>query len=144
MSAFAMAIVVLMFFLFGILLGAKVGDELSKTCVTAKDYWKQNAKVLGGGVLVSAIVLGFGLTALTAFPIGFMGGALTGLKLGFGESVGPWKFHDKKLGVNKEHLARAGSKQAEETRRRRVAGEPEPELMSVADDDTKKGSDTQS
>ena len=62
-----------------------------------------------------------------------MAGALAGAKIGFGESVGPWKFADKYFNVNKDQTNRT---EAEKARRRAVRkarkeGKPEPELMSV-------------
>lgn len=51
----------------------------------------------------AALVLGLGLSVLAAaaqfpplsfFSIGFMGGAITGLKYGYGASEGLWRTHD--------------------------------------------------
>ena len=59
--------------------------------------------------------------------IGLMAGAVAGLKLGFGESVGPWKFVDKTFRANKDQLRRAkDGKRAEAVRRARRDGTPEP------------------
>jgi hypothetical protein len=80
-----------------------------------------------------------GWILLAAGVIGVIGGVVAGLKLGFGESVGPWKFHDRYLRVNKDQLERSeDSKKAQATRDARAKGE-EPELMSVVDD---KGKDS--
>ena len=70
-----------------------------------------------------------------------MAGAIATLKMDFGESVGPWKFHDRVLGVNKDQLRRAESGNAEAVRRARRDGTPMPEVISVPrkDADDPKG-----
>ena len=67
--------------------------------------------------------------------IGLIGGTVAGMKMGFGESVGPWKAHDRYFRVNKDQLRRSeNSERAEAVRRARRDGTPEPELISVVDD----------
>ena len=65
-------------------------------------------------------------------------------ELGFGESVGPWKFVDKTFRANKDQLRRAkDGKRAEAVRRARRDGTPEPELISVQQDGpASKGQDS--
>lgn len=135
MSAFAAAIVAIMLLLFGIVVGYRIGDELSKQVVTTREYHLANLKVLLVGVACGVAVGFTGLTMLATIPVGGMAGAISGLKMGFGESAGPWKFVDKTFRVNPDHLRRAGSKNAEAVRRARRDGTPEPEVMSVQQDD---------
>ena len=131
-QGFAIAIVGLMLLLFGLVIGVRVGEELSKRCITTRQYWLTNLAVFAAGVVCSAVVIAIGLVVGSAIVIGLLGGTIAGLKFGFGESTGPWKVHDKAFKVNKAQVAAAESGRAEENRRRRAEGGPEPELMSVA------------
>ncbi|MGN0075410.1 MAG: hypothetical protein ACI38Z_00330 [Parafannyhessea sp.] len=134
-GAFALAIVAVMLFLLGIIIGVRIGSELAKGCVTKREYWMANFKILGVGVLVSALIGLTGLTLVAGIPIGAMAGAIASLKMDFGESVGPWKFHDKAFRVNKDQLRRAqDGSHAEAVRRAKRDGTPMPEVISVADD----------
>ena len=131
-AGFAVAVMALVLFLFGIVSGVGLGDELSRRCVTKREYGLANAGVLLVGALASSVVLVTGLSVLMGLVIGLMAG---GLKLGFGESVGPWKFVDKTFRANKDQLRRAkDGKRAEAVRRARRDGTPEPELISVQQD----------
>ena len=129
--AFAGAVLALVLFLFGIFAGVGLGDILAKKVVTRGEYIRMNLAVFGVAVLASAIVLALSLTMLVALIFGVVAGALAGLKFGFGESIGPWGFVDKKVGTNKDQVRRVGSKNAEAYRRARRDGTPEPELISV-------------
>lgn len=129
---FGVAIVSIMFLVLGIVIGERIGEEVASRCVTKRDYWLANLAIVLVGILASALVWATGWVVFAAVTIGLMAGAIAGTKLGFGESTGPWKFHDQALGVNKGQVKAAKSARAEEARRRRRAGEPEPELMSVA------------
>ena len=129
-----MAIVAILLLLFGIVIGAKIGGELAKQCVTRREYWIANLKVVGVGIVVSALVTATGWLMLAGIPVGGMAGAIATLKMDFGESVGPWKAHDTFFRVNKDQVRRAGSANAEAVRRARRDGTPEPEVISVQDD----------
>lgn len=141
-----MAIVALLLFLFGIVVGSKIGAEMAKNVVTTKEYWLANLKIVVVGVIASMVIALTGFSLLAGVAIGGMGGAIAGLKMEFGESSGPWKFIDRSLGVNKDQLRRAGDKNAEAVRRARRDGTPMPEYMSVSQDneegerDASKGS----
>ena len=67
-------------------------------------------------------------------PIGWLGGFIAGLKMSFGESVGPWRKHDEVFNVNKAHRAAADAGDAEERRRARRNGAADRQLISVTDD----------
>ncbi len=58
-------------------------------------YWLLNviALVLGVSIALAGLVFGFGW--LVGAALGFEGGVLTGLKYGFGRSVGLWAVHDR-------------------------------------------------
>ena len=129
-----MAIVALLLFLFGIVVGSKIGAEMAKNVVTTKEYWLANLKIVVVGVIASMAIGLTGISHLAGVAIGGMGGAIAGLKMEFGESSGPWKFIDRSLGVNKDQLRRAGDKNAEAVRRARRDGTPMPEYMSVSQD----------
>lgn len=129
-----MAIVALLLFLFGIVVGSKIGAEMAKNVVTTKEYWLANLKIVVVGVIASMVIALTGFSLLAGVAIGGMGGAIAGLKMEFGESSGPWKFIDRSLGVNKDQLRRAGDKNAEAVRRSRRDGTPMPEYMSVSQD----------
>lgn len=145
-QGFAIAVVGLMLFLFGLVIGVRLGEELSKRCITTRQYWLANLAVFGAGIVCSAVVVAIGLVVGSAVVIGLLGGTIAGLKFGFGESTGPWKVHDRAFNVNKGQMAAARSGRAEQNRRRRAEGGPEPELMSVetggtsGDAKTEKGS----
>ena len=104
--------------------------------MTHRDYWIAHAKILGAGVLVSAFLFQTGWLLLAGIPLGAMAAALTVLKFEFGESVGPWKWHDAFFRVNKDQLRRSKTAtsraQAEAVRRASRDHIASPELMSVA------------
>lgn len=140
-----MAIVAILLFAFGLLLGVHIGDGLSKRTVSRRDYWKYNLIVLGVGILVSAVLWATGWLLLVGVSFGLLVGAISGLKMGFGESIGPWGAVDRKLGTNKDQVRRAKSPEhAEAVRRARKEGTEVPEVMSVSDasapdEDPKRG-----
>lgn len=135
-ASFSMAIVAVLMLLFGVICGVKLGAECARTCVTHRDYWIAHAKILGAGVLVSAFLFQTGWVLLAGIPFGAMAAALTVLKFEFGESVGPWKWHDAFFRVNKDQLRRSKTAtsraQAEAVRRASRDHTASPELMSVA------------
>lgn len=131
---FVGAVIALLFLLFGIFAGVGAGDILVKRCVSRKDYIRMNLAVLGTGALLTAVVYATGLLMLLMLVFGAMAGTLSGMKMGFGESVGPWKKADSSFGVNKDHVRRSeNSAAAEAGRRARRDGGPEPELMSTVE-----------
>ena len=127
---FVGAILALFLLLFGIYAGVGAGDILAKRCVTRGDYFRWNLAVLGIGVVATALVCLTGLFMLIVLVFGVMAGTVAGLKMGFGESVGPWKKVDKAFRVNKEHVRRSEDPEAAEAARRARAEGREVELMS--------------
>ena len=143
-GSFAVAIFVIMLFAFGLVIGEHVGEEMGKKCVEKRDFHIANLKIILVGVAVSAVVWAAQLLTLAGLVLGLMAGALAGAKIGFGESVGPWKFADKYFNVNKDQ---ANHTEADKARRRAVRkarkeGKPEPELMSVQMDGPSSASGT--
>lgn len=135
MGAFFVAILAVVLFAFGLVLGVHIGEELSKRVVTRRDYWKYNLMLFGVGALVSAVLWVTGWLLLVGVAFGLLVGAISGLKMGFGESIGPWGAVDKKLGTNKDQVRRAKNPgHAEAVRRARKEGTEVPEVMSVSSD----------
>ena len=127
-DGFAMAVVGLMLAIFGIVLGFGIGSRLAEDVTDRKTYWKYNAVAYAAGILVSAL-----------------GGVIAGLKMGYGEAVGPWVTHDRFLGLNTRKGRHPRPKRTASTgtgwARRRPDGEgesDEPELMSVSDPEKRR------
>ena len=103
-----------------------------KRVITKRDYWIAN---FAGAAAVVLLTWVFSLFPLVQFaPIGWLGGFIAGLKMSFGESVGPWRKHDEVFNVNKAHRAAADAGDAEERRRARRNGAADRQLISVTDD----------
>lgn len=143
-GSFAVAIFVIMLFAFGLVIGEHVGEEMGKKCVEKRDFHIANLKIILVGVAVSAVVWAVQLLTLAGLVLGLMAGALAGAKIGFGESVGPWKFADKYFNVNKGQVGRSEAEKSRgrAARKARREGEPEPELMSVQMDGPNSASGT--
>lgn len=127
-SKLAFFILCAVVFVFFMSLGFSIGSKLGEDAVATSDYWRLNA--------FGAVGLAVGLIALPwplvqAGVIGAFAGYVTGLKMGFGESVGPWKAVDRFFNVNRSHRKAAASGTGEARRRRKKAGAPEPHLISV-------------
>ena len=137
MGDFAFLICFILLFVFSVYLGFTVGNYWGERALSAGAYWLYNAIAVVACVVLTAVLTLFPL--LYATPLGLLMGAVVGLKMGFGESVGPWKAHDRYFRVNKDQLRRSeNGERAEAARRARRDGTPEPELMSVQQDDKKK------
>lgn len=137
-SDWAFVIICALVFVFGIYIGFLLGQWAAGACVTTRDYWKYN--IVGIVVCVVAVTV-FGTVVPIAYPlaVGLMGGYIAGLKMGFSESVGPWKIHDRVFNVNKDQRKVAEDGTGEERRRRRKEGKKAPDLISV-DSSVTKGS----
>ncbi len=102
-------VVTMLFGVLGILIGYKAGLEAGKTVENDRQYWTRNIAALLIGVAISAVVAATGLLTLMGLSIGLIGGAVAGLKFGYGKSVGLWRKHDTVFRVNKDQVAAADS-----------------------------------
>ena len=142
-------VVTMLFGVLGIMIGYKAGLEGGKTAANDRQYWARNGVALLVGVAVSAVVAATGLLTLRGLSIGLIGGAVAGLKFGYGKSVGLWRKHDTVFRVNKDQVAAADSaKQArdegmtEEERAKRdlvSVGSAPASRASSAEKNQKKG-----
>lgn len=126
----AFIIVFLIVFLFSIYLGFTVGVHAGERAVTARAYWTYNLVAVVVCVLATVVLTLVPL--LCAAPLGFLAGCFTGLKMGYGESTGPWKLIDRFFNVNKRQRDRTGSAPGAQARRARKEGSAAPDLISVA------------
>ena len=126
-------VLALVLFIFAIYIGFLCGQwACEKRVITKRDYWIAN---FAGAAAVVLLTWVFSLFPLVQFaPIGWLGGFIAGLKMSFGESVGPWRKHDEVFNVNKAHRAAADAGDAEERRRARHNGAADRQLISVTDD----------
>lgn len=127
-AGWSFAIIDVMVFGFAIYIGFLLGDGWGKRIVTAKAYWLCNL-----GMLVCSVLL-VSLVSLPLVQVGAMGvlaGGIAGLKMGFGESTGPWKWLDSFMNVNRHQRKVAEKGTGEAYRRRRKTGEAGPDLISV-------------
>lgn len=127
-AGWSFAIIYVMVFGFAIYIGFLLGDGWGKRIVTAKAYWLCNM-----GMLVCSVLL-VSLVPLPLVQVGAMGvlaGGIAGLKMGFGESTGPWKWLDSFMNVNRHQRKVAEKGTGEAYRRRRKTGEAGPDLISV-------------
>lgn len=127
--AFIILFVILL--IFSIYLGFTIGSHWGASALTTRGYWLRNLLAVVICIVATAVLTLVPL--LSAVPVGFLGGCLTGLKMGFGESAGPWKRVDRFFNVNKAHRDAAKRGSGAARRRRARAKEPEPDLMSVSD-----------
>ena len=99
-------VLALVLFIFAIYIGFLCGQwACEKRVITKRDYWIAN---FAGAAAVVLLTWVFSLFPLVQFaPIGWLGGFIAGLKMSFGESVGPWRKHDEVFNVNKAHRAAA-------------------------------------
>ena len=106
------AIVMGLFGVLGLLIGYRVGSVLGARAETDRSYRIRNVLVVLVGIVLSAIVSAIGFLSLGALALGLMGGAIAGLKMGYGKSVGMWERHDRAFRVNADHVAAAESQRA--------------------------------
>ena len=124
----AFAIVYVMVFGFAIYIGFLLGDAAGKRIVTTRQYWAANFAALVGVVLLVGLVPS---AFIQVSSMGVLAGGIAGLKMGFGESSGPWKWLDNFMDVNRRHRKVAEKGTGEAHRRRRKTGEAGPDLISV-------------
>lgn len=128
----AFIILFVILFIFSIYLGFTVGTYAGERAVTAREYWVYNLIAVVVSIIATAFLTLVPL--LCAAPLGFLAGCFTGLKMGYGESSGPWKWLDRFFNVNRAQQAAAARGTRKATRQARRRGEAAPDVISVADD----------
>lgn len=138
-DGFGITIVSILFAVFGIFIGLHLGEDAGGRVRGTTGFFAANLAAVLAGSFLFMIVWMTGYVVLGMFAIGAIAGAIAGLKFGYGESVGPWKFVDRLMTpeARARDRERARVKRAERERAR--TGAAEPELMSVADDKKKAG-----
>lgn len=121
----AVVVVFALFCVLGILIGWKAGSLWGASAEGDCSFWLRNLAVLLGGSVLCAFILASGLVTLVGLGVGLIGGAVAGLKMGYGKSVGAWRKHDEAFRVNRDQVAAA--KAAE---RARAAGMGEDEMAA--------------
>lgn len=138
-DGFGITIVSILFAAFGIFIGFHLGEDAGGRVRGTTGFFAANLAAVLVGSFLFMVVWMTGYVVLGMFAIGAIAGAIAGLKFGYGESVGPWKFVDRLMTpeARARDRERARVKRAERERAR--TGASEPELMSVADDKKKAG-----
>lgn len=134
--SFGVAIVAILLFIFGAVLGEHMAEIWGYKLVTRRDYFLANLGWFVGCIFLSSLVWALGWSTLTGFFFGILAGGMAGFKIAFGESIGPWKVIDKYFKVNKSHVAAASDPQAAKRRHARKQYKqgkaPKPEYISTA------------
>lgn len=116
-------------FLFSVYIGFLIGQTVcEQRVVTARSYWAWNI----GGIALAVVLSVFlaALPLLYAALFGLLAGYIAGMRMSFGEAVGPWKMLERFL--NREGRQKvAGDETGDARRRRRKTGEAAPDLISV-------------
>lgn len=102
--SFGVAIVAILLFIFGAVLGEHMAEIWGYKLVTRRDYFLANLGWFVGCIFLSSLVWALGWSTLTGFFFGILAGGMAGFKIAFGESIGPWKVLDKYFKVNKAML----------------------------------------
>lgn len=132
-DGFAITVVSLLFAVFGIVVGFHLGDEAGARCENTARYATANVVAILVGSLLFMVVWATGYVVLGMFAFGAVAGAVAGLKFGYGESVGPWKFVDRLMTPAARQRDRERARARRAAAKRARTGAAEPELMSVAD-----------
>ena len=138
MGSVAFAILFIVLFLFSIYIGFLTGQGIcERQVVTARDYLVWNTAGVVVAVLLSAVLSA--LPLLYAVLFGLLVGYIAGMRMTFGEALGPWRAVERFL-KRDPGAARASSDGRTEARRRRRDGECGRDLISVAGDTAAHGS----
>lgn len=124
-------VVMMLFMVFGIVLGYGAGQILGKRAQDDRQFWRANAGLLAAGVLVSAVSAYTGLLALVALSIGLIAGGVAGIKFGYGRSVGIWRRHDRLFRINADHLEADRAAREAQERGQTAREAQERDLVSV-------------
>lgn len=98
MSAALAVLGVLVGIVTGILIGLKVGARVRGN---SRAFWLLNIAAFLVSMAVDFTGLVFGQLWLAFGALGFLGGAITGLKYGYSESIGLWRTIDTWTGTDR-------------------------------------------
>lgn len=85
----------------GLYLGFAVGERLADKSAGA--FWLANGAFLLCGLLGGMLAGALRWNWLWGFAMALVGGGLTGLKYGYGKSVGIWRIFDRLMGLDPDH-----------------------------------------
>ena len=108
-DGFAITGASLLIAVFGVVLGFEAGNGVGETIPDSKTFWKDNAIAYVLGIVVSAFIWAAGWVVLSFGTIGALGGAIAGLRMGYGQSTGPWASLDRFLQRRKSKAAPQGA-----------------------------------
>lgn len=108
-DGFAITVASLLIAVFGVVLGFEVGNRVGEAIPDSKTFWKDNAIAYVLGIVVSAFIWAAGWVVLSFGTIGALGGAIAGLRMGYGQSIGPWASLDRFLQRRKSKAAATDS-----------------------------------
>ena len=138
-DGFGITIVSILFAAFGIFIGFHLGEDAGGRVWGTTGFFAANLAAVLAGSFLFMVVWMTGYVVLGMFAIGAIAGAIAGLKFGYGESVGPWKFVDRLMTPEARARDRERARVKRAKRERARTGASEPELMSVTDDKKKAG-----
>lgn len=138
-DGFGITIVSILFAAFGIFIGFHLGEDAGGRVRGTTGFFAANLAAVLAGSFLFMVVWMTGYVVLGMFAIGAIAGAIAGLKFGYGESVGPWKFVDRLMTPEARARDRERARVKRAKRERARTGASEPELMSVTDDKKKAG-----
>jgi hypothetical protein len=99
-DGFELALISLVVGAFGIYFGFGLGNMLGSRATSKKEYWKYNAIAYAGFIVLAAFIWALGLVVLIFFSVGGLAGVIAGLRMGYGQAVGPWKAHDRFMNLH--------------------------------------------
>lgn len=99
----------------GAWLGLRVGERLRRA--RPWRYWAWNVGALLAGMLIAFLGQVLGALWLAVVGLGLAAGCITGLKYGYGASVGVWAVHDRLVGSDRVLREDEGEGREEPTRR---------------------------
>lgn len=84
----------------GIYGGFKVGERIRER--PSWQYWAINAAAMVLGIVITTIGLIVAWDGLYVMGVALIAGCLTGLKYGYGKSVGLWRVHDSLMHTDQD------------------------------------------
>lgn len=104
---FALLVVCLVLAAFGMVVGFHFGNELGSRLTSSREFWKYNGICYAIVVVLTAFFIALNLPTLIFVCVGGLGGFIAGIRMGYGESVGPWRAHDRFYTPHKNKKKRA-------------------------------------